>query len=102
MAEANRDEGLKCLHIAQEALRAGNLDKADRFGQKAKRLFQNDEVRASRASREGAASCDCYPQGSRSRRGRVVAPRVVGAIPFASGGVAEARASAARVVSSLS
>ncbi|KDD71639.1 hypothetical protein H632_c4644p0, partial [Helicosporidium sp. ATCC 50920] len=40
---ANADEGMRCLEIAQEALRQGNLDKADRFGQKAKRLHPNDE-----------------------------------------------------------
>lgn len=41
---ANKDEGTRCLHIAEQALQAGDLTKATRFAEKAMRLFPNDEV----------------------------------------------------------
>lgn len=37
--EGNRDEAEKCVQIAREALSAGNRDKAQRFLQKAEKLY---------------------------------------------------------------
>jgi DnaJ family protein B protein 14 len=37
--EGNRDEAEKCVEIAREALNAGNRDKAQRFLQKAEKLY---------------------------------------------------------------
>ena len=47
---ANRDEGARCLHIAEQALQAGDIAKATRFAEKAMRLYPNDEVMGVRAS----------------------------------------------------
>lgn len=44
VATANKDEGLKCLHIAKQALEAGDVAKAERFGEKAMKLYPHDEV----------------------------------------------------------
>ena len=41
---ANKDEAAKALEVARAALNIGALDKAQRFGEKAMRLFPNDEV----------------------------------------------------------
>jgi DnaJ family protein B protein 12 len=58
---ANKDEGLKCLEIAKNALAQGNLDKAQRFAEKASRLHPGAETEAfvrqvQRAASGGAAS----------------------------------------------
>jgi hypothetical protein len=42
---ANRDDAQKCLQIAESALAAGDLDKAQRFADKAMKLFPNEQVR---------------------------------------------------------
>ena len=42
---ANKDEGTKCLRIAQQALQVGDTARAERFAAKAMKLFPNDEVR---------------------------------------------------------
>ncbi|KAK2080703.1 hypothetical protein QBZ16_000557 [Prototheca wickerhamii] len=44
---ANRDEGARCLHIAEQALQAGDIAKATRFAEKSMRLYPNDEVMGS-------------------------------------------------------
>lgn len=41
---ANKDEALKCLTVADKALQANDLIKAERFCEKAERLYQCDEV----------------------------------------------------------
>lgn len=43
VVEANKDEGRKCLRIAEQALATGDLLKAKRFASKAVRLYPNDE-----------------------------------------------------------
>jgi DnaJ homolog subfamily B member 12 len=58
---ANKDEGLKCLAIARQALATGNLDKAQRFAEKASRLHPGAETDAfilqvQRAAYGGGAS----------------------------------------------
>ena len=42
--DANKEQADKCLDIAREALAAGALEKATRFGEKAMKLAPNDEV----------------------------------------------------------
>ena len=46
MAEgiANKEQAEKCLTIARDALAAGNLEKATRFGEKSMKLYPHDEV----------------------------------------------------------
>lgn len=61
MKEANKEAAAQCLEVAERALAAGDLEKADRFVQKAQRLFPTDAVRA------GAAMGRCGA-GSGSRR----------------------------------
>ena len=41
---ANQDEAKKCLEIAGNNLSAGHLEKAQRFAEKAMKLYPNDEV----------------------------------------------------------
>lgn len=41
---ANKDEASKALDVARAAFDRGLLDKAQRFGEKAMRLYPNDEV----------------------------------------------------------
>lgn len=41
---ANRDEALKCLDIARQALAAGDGARADKFAQKALRLYRCQQV----------------------------------------------------------
>lgn len=41
---ANKDEASKALDVARAALDRGLLEKAQRFGEKAMRLYPNDEV----------------------------------------------------------
>jgi hypothetical protein len=43
--EANRDEARKCVVLARRALEAGELDKAERYANKAQRLYASMEVR---------------------------------------------------------
>ena len=42
--EANKEEGLRCLAIARQALEAGDVGKAERFAAKAMKLYPHDEV----------------------------------------------------------
>ncbi|XP_035565521.1 dnaJ homolog subfamily B member 14 isoform X2 [Canis lupus baileyi] len=44
--EGNRDEAEKCVEIAREALNAGNREKAQRFLQKAEKLYPLPSARA--------------------------------------------------------
>ncbi|KAK2488736.1 hypothetical protein MC885_017847, partial [Smutsia gigantea] len=44
--EGNRDEAEKCVEIAREALNAGNREKAQRFLQKAEKLYPLASARA--------------------------------------------------------
>ena len=44
MSDANADEATRCLEIARGALQAGQYEKAGRFGEKAMKLYPNDEV----------------------------------------------------------
>jgi hypothetical protein len=44
---ANRDEGLKCWEIARQALTAGDTTRAEKFAQKALRLYRCQQVRSS-------------------------------------------------------
>ncbi|KAK2717699.1 dnaJ homolog subfamily B member 14-like [Artemia franciscana] len=37
--ESNRDDAFKCIRIAEEAIRVGNLEKAEKFLEKAERLY---------------------------------------------------------------
>lgn len=53
---ANKDEGLKCLAIARQALKAGNIDKAQRFAEKSSRLHPSAETDAFVAQVQRAAS----------------------------------------------
>lgn len=53
---ANRDEAFKCLQIAEASLAKGDLDKAQRFAEKAMKLLPSEEVvpdLLARASGEG-------------------------------------------------
>lgn len=43
--EANKDAAEQSLDIAKSALAAGNLEKAQRFAEKAMKLYPSDEVR---------------------------------------------------------
>ena len=43
-AEANKDAAVQSLDIAKSALAAGNLDKAQKFAEKAMKLYPSDEV----------------------------------------------------------
>ncbi|KAG2437013.1 hypothetical protein HYH02_011444 [Chlamydomonas schloesseri] len=58
--EANRDEARKCVVLARRALEAGELDKAERYANKAQRLYASMEaqavleaIEAARASSKG-------------------------------------------------
>lgn len=42
--EANRDEAIKCLEKAREALREGDVEKSRRFANKSKHLFSMKET----------------------------------------------------------
>ncbi len=44
MKEANKEAAAQCLEVAERALAAGDLEKAERFVQKAQRLFSTDLV----------------------------------------------------------
>ena len=44
MKEANKEAAAQCLEVAERALAAGDLEKAERFVQKAQRLFSTDFV----------------------------------------------------------
>ena len=57
MDHANKDEGLKCLNIAQRALDAGDVDKALRFAEKSARLYPSETASAvlDRVQRAAAA-----------------------------------------------
>lgn len=46
---ANKEEALRCLQIAEKALRDRDFEKADRFCQKARKLCLCDEVYQERA-----------------------------------------------------
>lgn len=49
MKEANKEAAAQCLEVAERALAAGDLEKAQRFVEKAQRLFPTDLVRPGEA-----------------------------------------------------
>ncbi|XP_067850613.1 dnaJ homolog subfamily B member 14 isoform X2 [Heptranchias perlo] len=53
--EGNRDEAEKCLRIARKALRAGELDRALKFLNKAEKLYPSDEAKDA-VTRNGSAA----------------------------------------------
>lgn len=55
VAEANRDEGLKCLEMARVALAEGNHGRALKFATKARNLYPSPEVGVALAGWKGAA-----------------------------------------------
>ncbi len=63
---ANKDEALKCLGIARRALVEGDTGKADRFAQKALRLYRCQEVRAvqAHAAQQAMVTCTCMKHDS--------------------------------------
>lgn len=44
MTEMNKDESLRCLEIAHQAFREGNLQKSEKFAQKSHHLYPNDSA----------------------------------------------------------
>lgn len=44
--EGNRDEAVKCIHIATKALEAGDKEKALRFLNKAEKLYPTDKAKS--------------------------------------------------------
>jgi hypothetical protein len=54
---SNREDADKCLRIARDALREGNPAKAERFAEKAARLFPSAEARAWGRSLACASLC---------------------------------------------
>ena len=48
MRDANKEQADRCREIAEAALAAGDVEKAERFAQKALKLFAHDEVRSGR------------------------------------------------------
>jgi DnaJ family protein B protein 12 len=53
--DANKDDGLRCLAIARDALAAGDAARAARFAEKAVRLHAGDDARALLAAARRAA-----------------------------------------------
>ena len=43
--ESNRDEAIRCLKLAEKYLGLGDKEKAEKFGQKAVRLFPSIEAK---------------------------------------------------------
>lgn len=83
--EGNRDEAEKCVEIAREALNAGNREKAQRFLQKAEKLYPLPSARGealalpflpARPPGRRAARSRPHPRPSGSQRGsRPARPR---------------------------
>lgn len=44
--EGNRDEAVKCIHIATKALEAGDKERALRFLNKAEKLYPTDKAKS--------------------------------------------------------
>lgn len=44
MTEMNKDESLRCLEIAHQAFREGNLQKSEKFAQKSHHLYPTDSA----------------------------------------------------------
>ena len=55
--EANKDAAEQSLDIAKSALATGNLDKAQKFAEKAMKLYPSDEV--SRTANAPSCPCSC-------------------------------------------
>lgn len=49
--EVNRDESERCIEIAIAALKAGNIDKADKFLRKANSLFPSQQAKGAKSYR---------------------------------------------------
>ena len=43
--ESNRDESFRCLRLAEKYLQQGDKSKAEKFGQKATKLFPSNEAK---------------------------------------------------------
>jgi DnaJ family protein B protein 12 len=43
--ESNREESLRCLKIAENYLRQGDYERAERFAQKAIKMFPSNEAK---------------------------------------------------------
>ena len=41
--ESNRDEAIRCLRLAEKYLQQGEKEKAEKFGQKASKLYPSKE-----------------------------------------------------------
>lgn len=63
MKEANKEAAAQCLEVAERALAAGDLEKAQRFVEKAQRLFPTDLVRPGEAMEglQGASEPCAFP-----------------------------------------
>ena len=70
MRDANKEQADRCREIAEAALAAGDVEKAERFAQKALKLFAHDEVRSGGR---------CTPPGCSDWAGRAVEGRTLGA-----------------------
>ena len=57
--EANKDAAEQSLDVAKSALAAGNLEKAQRFAEKAMKLYPSDEV-SSQAVKHGLSHTRNY------------------------------------------
>lgn len=44
MSEANKDEAFKCLDIARAALKSGDTARAEKFANKALKLYRCEQV----------------------------------------------------------
>ena len=45
MAEANKDDSERCIAIALQAIKSGNVEKAIRFLERSDRLYPNDRAK---------------------------------------------------------
>ena len=73
-AEANRDEHAKCVEVATRALEEGNIEKAERFLEKAERLAPNKEN-----ARKLKKRCQEERDGQRRKRQQEATQQAAGA-----------------------
>lgn len=71
MKEANKEAAAQCLEVAERALAAGDLEKAERFVQKAQRLFPTDlgrtlqqRIKRAAEARSSSGAANGRPSGS--------------------------------------
>jgi len=43
--ESNKEEAIRCLHLAETCWRSGQVEKAERFAQKAMKLYPSNEAK---------------------------------------------------------